>query len=96
MQLILRHHSGSTKISTRPHDYSVRLERLELLERLERCLFNSSLQKPSASQPVIIEPQNIAAAGFGVIVFALDFFAPPAAGENIGPGKPVDGAVLGT
>ena len=35
-------------------------------------------------------------AGFGVIVFALDFSIPPAAGKNIGAGKFVDATVFGT
>ena len=34
-------------------------------------------------------------AGFGVIIFALDFSIPPAAGENVGAGELVDAAMLG-
>ena len=74
---------------------SQHLEQLELLERLERSLFNRSLPKPSSSYPIVIEPEKIAAAGFGEVVFALDLAVPPAAGEDIGAGELVDGAVLG-
>src|SRR5207247_1246016 len=66
---------------------SQHLEQLELLERLERSLFNHSLPKPSSSYPVVVEPEKIAAAGFGEVVFALDLAVPPAAGEDIGAGE---------
>src|SRR2546428_10964909 len=67
---------------------------LEQLERLERLLFNSALQKPSASYAVVVDPEEITAAGFGEIVFAVDLAVPPAAGENIRPNKFVDGSVF--
>ena len=35
-------------------------------------------------------------AGFGVVVFALDFSVPPAAGKDVGAGEFVDAAVFGT
>ena len=53
-------------------------------------------KKPSPSHPVVVKPQQIARAGFGVIVFALDLAVPPAAGEDVGAGEFVDVAVFGT
>ena len=64
-------------------DLSKRLERLELLERLEPPSFDGALQTPAPPDPVVVEPKNIAAAGFGEVVFALDLAVPPAAGEHI-------------
>ena len=60
-----------------------------------QSLVNRTLPKPPSPYPVVIKPQQIAAAGFGEIIFALDFFVPPAAGKNVGAGEFVDGAVLG-
>ena len=52
------------------------------------------MQKPPSSYPIIIKPEQIAAAGFGVVIFALDLAIPPAAGENVGAGELVDRAAL--
>ena len=60
----------------------------------ERLLFDAPLQKPSPSYPIIIKPEQIAAAGFGVVVFALDLSIPPAAGKDVGTSEFVDGAVF--
>ena len=52
------------------------------------------MKKPPPSHPIIIKPQQIPAAGFGEIVFALDFAVPPSAGEDVGAGEFVDVAMF--
>jgi hypothetical protein len=59
-------------------------------------LFNGALPKPSSSHPIIVKPQQIPAAGFGEIIFALNFAVPPAAGKEVGAGEFVDVAVFWT
>src|SRR5438874_12149471 len=80
--------------SNRLPPYPKRFERLELLERFERSLFNESLQKPPAPHAVIIDPGDGATAGFGEVVIALALSTPPAAGKDAGAGKLVYAAVL--
>src|SRR5207344_932796 len=55
---------------------------------------DETLQKPPSPHPIVINPGDGAAAGFGVIVVAPDFFVPPAAGKDIGAGELIDAAVF--
>src|SRR4029077_957527 len=63
---------------------------------LAAALFDPSLQKPPAPAPVVVEPEEIAAAGFGEIIFPVDLAVPPAAGKNIGACEFVDASILGS
>src|SRR4029434_7614548 len=60
---------------------------LQLRFNLNQFSLYPPLQKPSSPHPIVINPGDDAAAGFGVIVVALDFLIPPAAGENVGAGE---------
>ena len=57
-------------------------------------LFDPSVQKPSSPHPIIIDPRDGAAAGFGIVVVTLNLFVPPAAGKNVGAGELIDIAVF--
>jgi len=58
--------------------------------------FDGALPKPSSSHPVVVEPEEIAVSGFGIVVVALNFSIPPTAGKNIGAGEFVYATVFGT
>src|SRR5437867_3849610 len=57
-------------------------------------LLHPSLQKPSPTHPVVVDPQEVAAAGLGEVVLAVDFPVPPAAGEDVRAGEFVHSAIL--
>ena len=68
---------------------------LNRLNDLNGCYSTAPCQEPSSSDPIIVEPEEIATAGFGEVVVALNLAIPPAAGVHIGTGEFVDAAVLG-
>src|SRR5215471_19736226 len=59
-------------------------------------LIDPPLQKPSTAALVVVEPEEIAAAGFSKIIFPVDLAVPPPAGKNIRPDEFVDTSIFGS
>src|SRR5213594_4123997 len=60
---------------------------------IRASLLHPSLQKPSPAHPVVVDPQEVAAAGFGEVILAMNFPIPPAAGEDVRAGEFVHGTI---
>src|SRR4030095_1449188 len=67
---------------------------LQLRFNLNQFSLYPPLQKPSSPHPIVVDPGDGAAAGFGVVVVALNLFVPPATGKYVGTGEFINAAVF--